>query len=75
MGDNVKGLDDCLCVPLSYDRFSATRGDSVNQILNTIAMMPEVIEMVACPTFMSHTHDGNSYLPIRLLPGLYPGLC
>ena len=62
-------------IMLSYDRFSDAQGDLVNQILNTIAMMFEVTEMVACSTFVSHTLDGNSYWPIRLLTKLYPGLC
>ena len=74
MGDNVKGLHDCPRVSLSYDRFSDARGDLVNQIPNIIAMMPEVTEMVACLTFVSHIPDGNSYRPILSLSGLYPGL-
>ena len=61
MGESIKGLHDCPPVPLSYDRFTDARGDLVNQIPNTIVMMPKVTEMVACPTFLSHTPDLNSY--------------
>ena len=74
MDDSVKGLHDCLCVPLSYDYFSNARGNLVNQIPNTIAMMLEVTKIVACLTFVSHTPDRNSYWPSRLLSRLYPSL-
>ena len=42
---------------------------------NTITMMPEVTEMVACPIFVSHMPDGNSYRLIQLLSKLYPSIC
>ena len=74
MGDSVKGLRDCPRVLLNYDRFFDARGDLVNRIPNTIVMMPEVTEMVVCLTFMSHMPNGNSYRPIWLLFGQYPGL-
>ena len=69
MGDSVKRLHNCPRVPLNYDRFFDARGNLVNRILNTIVMMLEVIEMAACPTFVSHTPDWNSYRPIQLLSG------
>ena len=56
-----QGLHDCPCVLLSYDHYSDAQGNLVNQIPNTISMMPEVTEIVACPTFVSHMPNRNSY--------------
>ena len=74
MGDSFKGLLDCPCVPLSYDHFFNARGDLVNQILYIISMMPEMIGIVACLTFVSHTPDGNSYRLVGLLSEMYFGI-
>ena len=67
MGDNIKGLHNCPRVPFSYDCFFDAQGDLVNQISNIVTMMREVTKMVACPTFVGHTLDENSYRLILLL--------
>ena len=58
--DNIKGLHNCPLVPLDYDLFSDAQGGMFNKLLNIIATMPEVTEMVTCPTFLSHMPDGSS---------------
>ena len=59
MDNNVKGLHNCSRVPLCYDLFFDARGDLFNKLPNTIAMMPEVTEMVASPTIVSHMPNGS----------------
>ena len=59
MENSVKGLHDCPCVLLGYDHFPNAQGNLFNKQLSTIAMMPEVTEMVMCPTFVRHMPDGS----------------
>ena len=57
MGFYVKGLHDGPHVPLVCDRFSSVLGDLFNELPMPSALMPEVIVMVVCPTFLSHFPD------------------